>query len=58
MVSGAARRPGSAANPRQTERELPVAAGVVTPAGPSFHTQAPRTNAGATPSAMVKNPEA
>jgi hypothetical protein len=58
MASGAARWPGPAANPRQTDSELPVAADVATPPGCSFQTQAPRTKAGATPSAMVKNPEA
>ena len=58
MESGATRSPGSAANPRHTDRELPVAGGVVAPPGCSFQTQAPRTKAGATPSAMVKNPEA
>ena len=49
MESGAARSAGSAANPRHTDRELPVADGVVIPPGRSFQTQAPRTKAGATP---------
>ena len=58
MESGAARSPGPAANPRHTDSELPVAGDVTAPPGCSFHTQAPRTKSGATPSAIVKNPEA
>ena len=58
MDRGTACSPAPAANPRHRDRELPVAGGVVTPPGCSFHTQAPRTKTGATPSAMVKNPDA